>query len=163
MSLKLRVRRVEPSDLMLIFSWANDPLTRTMSFTQKPITLDTHKCWFKRVLSNRNIRLLVVEIYESANWHPIGQFRVNEHREVSMSLAAEYRGRHLATPLINIGIKYLEPKLHKDNLIAYIKKDNIASVKSFEKAGFHFVGETIKDGNLCLEYIYQFSGCCDDR
>ena len=157
---KLRLRPAESTDFMLIFNWANDSLTRKMSFNQEPISLEAHEGWFKQVLS-RQILLLVAEAHKSGNWHPIGTFRVGEDGEVSMSLAAEYRGQHLATPVISIGIKNLGPKFHKDKLVAHIKKDNIASIKAFERAGFYFVAEAEVRGNPCLEYIYELSGASD--
>ena len=153
--MELKVHPAREDNLMLIFNWANDPLTRGMSFNQDLIPLETHKEWFSKVLSQRRIHLLIVEGYESGNWVPIAQVRVDEDGEISMSLASEFRGQHLATPVIKAGIAYIKREFLIDKLVAHIKHENIVSVKSFERAGFHYTCETTVKGHLCLEYIYK--------
>lgn len=157
--MELKVRPARKDDLMLIFDWANDLLTRKMSFNQDPIPLGTHKEWFGKMLSQRRTHLLVVEGYESGNWVPIAQVRVDEDGEISMSLASEFRGQHLATPVIKDGIAYIKRRFPIDKLVAHIKHENIVSVKAFESAGFHYTCETTVKRHLCLEYIYKiYSG-----
>ena len=72
-----------------------------------------------------------------------------------MSLASEFRGQHLAKPVIRTGIAYIrrDPSIKK--LVAHIKHENIASVKAFERAGFQFVGDTTFKGHPYLEYLYK--------
>ncbi len=153
--MELKARLAREDDLMLIFNWANDSLTRRMSFNQDPIPLGTHKEWFGKVLNQQKIHLLIIEGYESSNWVPIAQVRVDEDGEISMSLASEFRGQHLATPIIKVGIAYIKREFLIDKLAAHIKHKNIVSVRAFERAGFHYTCETTVKEHLCLEYIYK--------
>ena len=154
--MRLRARQVKENDLMLIFDWINDPLTRRMSFNQEPIPLETHKEEFSKVLNQQNTHLLIVEQHEeSGKWIPIGQVQINKDGEITMSLASEFRGQHLAKPVIKTGIAYIrrDPSINK--LVAHIKQENVASVKAFERAGFQFSCETTVEGHPCLEYNYK--------
>lgn len=153
--MKLRVRPAMEDDLMMIFNWANDSLTRRMSFNQNFIPLEDHKKWFNKVLSQRKTHLLIIEADKSNNWIPIAQVRVDEDGEISMSLVSQFRLQQLAKPVIKAGIEYIKNEFQIDELVANIKKENIASVKAFKKAGFQFFGETIVKGHLCLKYIYK--------
>ena len=152
--MKLRVRLAREDDLMLIFNWANDSLTRRMSFNQDPISLGTHKEWFSKALSQQYTCLLIVEQYCSGNWVPIAQIRVDQDGEINMSLASEFRGQRLATPVIKAGIAYIKREFLRDKLTAHIKHENVASVRAFERAGFQFTKETTVKGHRCLEYVF---------
>jgi len=127
--MKLQVRPVTDKDLMLIFEWANDPLTRKMSFDQTPIPLESHNKWFRAVLDSSTTHLFIVETFASENWIPIAQVRFDEDGEISMSLASEYRGQGLATPVIQPAIDYAQNKniLPVNAVIAHIKHENIAA------------------------------------
>lgn len=153
--LKLRARLAKESDLMLIFNWANNPLTRKMSFDQDSISLKTHQKWFNNIINQKNIHLLIIEGYDSGSRIPLGQIRVDRDGKISMSLASEFRGQHLATPSIKVGIAYIKNKFLLNRLVAYIKQENIASVKAFKKAGFQFNRKTTIKRCLCFEYIFE--------
>ena len=153
--MKLKVRPAKENDLMLIFKWANDPLTRKMSFNQNPISLETHKEWFYKIVATHT-HLFIVEGKNLDNWLPVAQVRVDKNGEISMSLASEFRGQHLATPVIKTVIDYCGNfNLPLKELVAHIKPENIASIKTFKRAGFHFVRETMINQHPCLEYIYK--------
>jgi hypothetical protein len=129
-----------------------------MSFNQALIPLETHKEWFAKVLSLRSTRLFIVEGQESEIWLPIAQVRVDEDGEISMSLAKEFRGRHLATPVIKTAIAHIKRVTPIRKLVAHIKPENIRSVKAFSRAGFHFARETTVKGHPCLEYTLEIKG-----
>ena len=154
--MRLRARPAKEDDLMLIFNWINDPLTRMMSFNQDPILLETYKEGFSKMLSQQNTRLLIVEQYEeSGKWTPIAQVQINKDGEMTMSLASEFRGKHLAKSVIKAGITYIRRDHSVKKLIARMKHNNIASIKAFEGAGFQFIRKTNVKGNKCVEYTYN--------
>ena len=43
----VRLRRAEANDSRMIWSWANDPLTRAVSFSSDPIPWESHVEWFR--------------------------------------------------------------------------------------------------------------------
>lgn len=60
----LRVRVANQNDLMLVYRWANDPLTREMNFKQGIIPLDTCARLFTTLLHDGDIFFLIVEGFE---------------------------------------------------------------------------------------------------
>ena len=154
--MRLRARPARENDLMLLFNWVNDSLVRSMSFNQAPIDLETYKQEFNNTLTQQTSKLLIIERRdESGKWVPIARVQIDEDGEFNMSLTSEMRGQHLAQSVIKTGIGYIRRDPSIEKLIAHIKNKNIASVKSFEKAGFRLNCETTFSGNPCLEYIYK--------
>jgi len=154
--MRLRLRPVMEDDFMLLFKWANDPLTRRMSFDTTPISLEDHKKWFNNLLDHQSTQyLFIVEGNKSNNWFPIAQVRFDENGEISVLLAKEFRGKQLAARVIRVGIDYIQRELPLEKIVAHIKPENIASVKAFERAGFRFTRETTVKCHPCLEYIYN--------
>jgi RimJ/RimL family protein N-acetyltransferase len=154
--MRLKARSARENDLMLLFNWVNDELVRSMSFNQAPIDLETYKQELKKTVTQQNSKLLIVEQHdESGKWVPIGRVQIDKDGEFTMSLTSEMRGQHLAQSVIKAGIGYIRRDPSIEKLVAHIKSKNIASVKSFEKAGFRLNCETTFRGHPCLEYIYK--------
>lgn len=155
---RLKARPSKEDDLLLLFNWINDRLVRTMSFNQEPTPLETYKEEFNRIVSYQNTHLLIIEKYdESGNWVPIAQVQVDKDGKITMSIASEFRGQHLAKAVIKNAIAYIRRDFSIKKLTAQIKCDNTASIKAFESAGFQFVGETITMGHPCREYTYRIA------
>lgn len=155
--MKLRLRKAEENDMMLVFGWANDPLTRKMSFEKEKIDLETHKKWFHDILYSGKCHLLIVEFSENDSWSPCAQVRFDENGEINFSIDIKYRGRHMAADIIKTSLVYAKEKLKINKIIAHIKKENKFSVKVFGKAGFSFSGKSVIKGYDCLEYTYSFT------
>lgn len=144
----VRLARLDDEDLLL--RWANDPLTRRMSFHPEPITREAHAAWFRKILNGATARQLIVE---TPDGRPIGQVRVARDGEISISLAAESRGRGLAAPALRAALEWAQHELGLARALARIKPENEASIKAFEAAGFTFAGETLVSGERCLTYV----------
>ncbi|RPI48332.1 MAG: UDP-2,4-diacetamido-2,4,6-trideoxy-beta-L-altropyranose hydrolase, partial [Chloroflexi bacterium] len=74
----VRARQARDTDARLVFEWANDPLTRAMSFHSEPIPWSDHERWFRRVTSPQGgVVLLIVEVEQDEGWVPCGQVRID--------------------------------------------------------------------------------------
>lgn len=134
--------------MMLVFNWANDPLTRQMSFNQEAIPFETHKKWFKDILAKK--WLFIIELDDRS----VAQFRIDNAGEISIAVASEYRGQHLAEPTIKMAVAQAK-KVGRDTIFAHIKPENTVSIRAFEKAGFIYIKDTTIKGNTCKEYVYR--------
>lgn len=134
----LVLRDVCLSDLQLLWHWRNDPIVQAMSFASEAITHNKHENWFARKLTDANCFLFIIQ----ENFQPIGQIRFEGECdfEVSFSLAEQMRGKKYATPAINLGIQTLCHRTNVRSIHAYIRPDNRASVRAFERSGFTHVG-----------------------
>jgi RimJ/RimL family protein N-acetyltransferase len=148
----LNYRLATHEDSQLYFDWANDTDTRRQSFNSAPISLETHKAWFARKLADANALLL---IFNNEAEEPVGQVRFERTIDeviIGVSIDAHFRGQGLASELIKQGCTACRKQWGDITIHAYIKPDNQASVRSFEKAGFTFSHESGKFGVQSLVY-----------
>jgi UDP-2,4-diacetamido-2,4,6-trideoxy-beta-L-altropyranose hydrolase len=149
----LRLRRVEEDDCRLIWEWANDPVTRAVSFSSAPIPWEAHVDWFYRKLEDRSCVFLVVELPDGT---PVGQVRYDREEHewiISVSVAPEFRGRGYGTAIIALSLDAFWRQYRA--LHAYIKPDNLASIRAFEKAGFVDQGMTTVKNSPAKHYVYS--------
>ena len=92
----IKLRKANPSDLMLIFEWANDPLVRKMSFNSNPISLAEHTEWFYKAINDPDQHILIAEMPLNNNDAPCGQLRFNAQGEIGVLVAPTFRGQRLA-------------------------------------------------------------------
>lgn len=147
------LRMAVPQDCQLVWKWANDPAVRQNSFSAEPIPWETHKTWFDHILTDSSSLFLIA--IESD--HPIGQVRFkieSSQAIISVSLAQDRRGKGLGSKIIGMASRYLVQSQQINVIHAYIKPDNLASIRSFIKAGYIFGQETEVNHHLALDYIF---------
>jgi endonuclease IV/L-amino acid N-acyltransferase YncA len=146
------------SDAHDVYALANDLAVRRNSLIQDEISWDTHVAWFNEKLKNKRSLFYVIRDKSHAL---VGQVRFDEivgdagKYLTSFSLAKDFRGRGLGAKLLIESIKKLSIDAQFDSLIAYVKKENEASLKCFLKAGFNLIGEEYLHG--CQVYKMQFT------
>jgi len=143
----VRVRRAQAEDRRLLWEWANDPEVRAASFSSDAISWETHVAWFAEKLMPEKSVIFIAE-YEDGN--AAGQirfdFRQDGEADVNLSLAKEKRGCGLAVPVIQAGVRELFATTECKRVHAFVKPENAASMRAFEKAGFVRIGaDRIRD------------------
>lgn len=134
----LSLRRAGINDKKKIFEWVNEKLTRANSFSTDAISFETHSVWYDNKMKDEKAVYFIGEKSDS----PIGLIRFDKGEGgltiVGILIDVQYRGKGLSAELLRKACaEYL--KMNTDDIIyAYIKTENIASVKSFTKAGFVF-------------------------
>lgn len=133
----LQLAEAKENDLIFLFNLANDEEVRRQSFSTKPISLSEHTAWFHSVLHNPSRLLYVFFVKQSF----VGQVRfdLDQHTAiVSISLHADFRGFGLAPDLLKLGLLRLKEERGEavKEVYAYVKEDNVASLKAFTKANF---------------------------
>lgn len=133
---KVKIRSLLADDIMDLFEWRNHPETRKNSFTTNIITWASHEKWFKGNINNPNSVIYIACCGEQK----IGSVRFDNHEyntTVSVMLNPDFMRRRLSARVIKLGVdKFIKEKGVNGTVIAEIKKDNIASVKAFQGAGF---------------------------
>ena len=131
----LSLRPARASDVRLLYEWANDPAVRAVAYHPDPIPWPDHQAWFARRLASDDARLYVAEVEAE----PVGQIRFDldgPTAVLSVSLAAGARGQGLGTALIRAGVARVYADADVREVRAYVRDDNPASARAFEKAGF---------------------------
>lgn len=133
---ELKFRPVESDDINDLFEWRNHQEVRKNSFSSKPLSWDEHEKWFKVKLKDPGT--VIYMVYTEGE--KVGSIRFEEKGDaikVSVMLNPDFFGKGLGAEIIKSGTeKFIREKKCKKPVIAEIKKDNIASIKAFEKAGF---------------------------
>lgn len=146
----MEVRDVELSDAELLFEWANDPDTRLDSFHTEIIAWDTHLSWLKNKLKETNRSFFL--FFQDKESIGVARFETKGEIVIGITVAPHHRGKGLGSLMIQLACS----RFHETNdadVLAYIKKSNIQSQKSFEKAGFDFLRYDTFNGEDCLILI----------
>ena len=133
----LTMRQANENDMLLYFTWANDEQVRKNSFNQAAIEWETHKKWFEEKLHSPEILLLVAQLQEK----PIGQIRFEKRDkdvfEIDFSIDAAQRGKGYGSDILKTGVaELLQKKTGVKRIVGRVKKENVASSRAFQQAGF---------------------------
>jgi UDP-2,4-diacetamido-2,4,6-trideoxy-beta-L-altropyranose hydrolase len=156
------VRPAAPGDRGTLFRWANDPLTRQMSFRPEPIPWPDHVAWFDRVVGDPDVLLLVAEKWAPEGWTGVGQVRIDGDGSVGISVAPDHRGRGLSRPVLQAAVGAFRARFPERGLVAYVKPENAPSHRIFAQAGFQQVGPAERMGQACVRYVYRERRACSE-
>lgn len=149
----ISVRELSEKDKEITFKWANDKITRESSFNSTIISFDEHANWIDRKLKDENADYFICEV--GGVPASIVRFdKIDNKVVIGINIAPEFRGKKLAPYFLKKSCEKYFDKTDQSTVFAYIKKDNIASLKSFEKAGFILVKDLIINNSEAFEYKY---------
>jgi len=134
---KIKFRKATENDMMLYFDWTNDVSVRENSYQSEPIVLENHKKWFLNKIKDTNCFMVVFENHIGL---PIGQVRIQKQDEhsaiIGISNDANHRAKGYASKMIQMASDTFLEENPKTVISAFIKIENKASEKAFEKAGY---------------------------
>lgn len=149
----LLLRPAQPDDCELLWHWVNEPQVRASAFSSGAIAWNDHVRWFHCKLQDPRCHIYIAQTDEQVS---IGQIRFDctddSNAEIDVSLAQECRGSKRGTMLVQKGVAKLFQETSIQNVHAYIKVNNIASIKTFEKAGFEKLKIEIVKGFQAIHY-----------
>lgn len=151
----IKLRKIESKDEEITFLWANDEETRKNSFNSKPIIYEEHSKWFQSKIDTINSHYFICEV----DAIPAGLVRFDYNKEykafiIGITIDKRFRDKKLSSLFLKRSCEKFV-KIYKSKIIAFIKVDNIASKKSFERAGFIFQGKEKINENEALKYEYK--------
>jgi UDP-2,4-diacetamido-2,4,6-trideoxy-beta-L-altropyranose hydrolase len=154
----LRARDADFRDARLLWQWANDPSVRANSFHPEAIPLDEHLNWYKRKLASPGTRIWILEL----NQVPVAQIRYDRidanEAEISFSVSSMDRGKGLGTRALILTAEMACRELGVRYLRGAVFDANLASARTFIKAGFRHVGQEQISNTLCNIFVW---GCSD--
>ncbi len=137
---QITLRQAWADDCPLLFSWANDPATRSASFRSSELVWEDHQQWFLQRLQDPQT---VIYIGEDSSGRAHGQARFHrqcDRATVSIVVAPEFRGAGWGRELIALSIRTLAREYFVRHVDAFIKPGNLPSIRMFESAGFTLAG-----------------------
>ena len=152
----LYFRLANTCDVELYFTWLNDRVVRTQSFNSKYVEFSNHKKWFENKLKDENCLMLI--FYTENNI--IGQVRIekedNQYAVIGISIGSSFRGKGFSTNMLRLALDYFFKSNPNFVINAFIKKQNLNSIFSFENVGFEFNNITIQKKISCLHYRLKY-------
>lgn len=154
---ELIIRKAELSDAKKVFVWRNNPWIVSLSKSKKYVTKKEHFNWFKKTIYDDEhlMFIIVLNDKERNRERRIGIVRMelykNDSAVITIYLEQKQTGSGYGNRAINLVKKYIfEHVTSVKTLYAEILEDNIASIKSFAKAGFSICNkdEKLFDNNM---------------
>jgi UDP-2,4-diacetamido-2,4,6-trideoxy-beta-L-altropyranose hydrolase len=144
---ELTLRPASWKDKDMLLRWANDQEARKNSFRPESISQDEHEQWLAAKLTVPGCRLWLASL-PNGTCAGIVRFDLGEGiAEISVNLASALRGQGLGSLLISSACTRLfREEQGVNRIIALVKMENLASLRSFSKAGFIAEEETERLG-----------------
>jgi RimJ/RimL family protein N-acetyltransferase len=145
--MKIEIRDATINDAEILFEWANDLNTRQNPFNPETIEWNDHISWLRKKLLDPLTRIYI--LYYHHKQIATVRFDTNKNTIIGITVAPSYRGLGLGAEILKIATNNFWIN-NNDEIFAYIKKENIASQRIFEKAGFRFLKEDIANSIDCI-------------
>jgi RimJ/RimL family protein N-acetyltransferase len=133
-AVSLRAATVADADRFM--DWRNDPAAVHFSMSRARIERAEHERWYAACLEDPGSRLWIAE----KNGQAVGQVRVDTEDGVgvvSIAVAPEQRGRGFGSAILCAMLVEVSRERITHTLRATVHPDNVASLRAFERAGFH--------------------------
>jgi RimJ/RimL family protein N-acetyltransferase len=131
----MQIRRATMEDAMAVLDWRNDPQTIAVSKTGS-VDRASHLAWFAKAIESPDRMLLIA----SEDGRRLGMVRFDRSGDtwlVSINMAPDVRGQGYGTRALRKSLSMIGAV----RLLAEIKPENIASIRTFERCGFQRVGD----------------------
>jgi spore coat polysaccharide biosynthesis predicted glycosyltransferase SpsG/RimJ/RimL family protein N-acetyltransferase len=132
----ITLRGAQEGDAELIFQWANDSQSRSMSHSSEPIPWEKHVAWFRQKIGSSECRFLVA-LNETG--FPVGVVRLDRKDDdatLSFSVAAEERGLGYGHRMVRLVSTLALLDGWCKVIHASVKPHNVASLRVLRKSGF---------------------------
>ncbi len=132
------IRKALIIDAKDIYEWRNDNHTRAMSIQNDPVNWKHHLKWFNEILKSDNKYIYIGFFTEKKESCGMARFDIKDGKKeatVSINLNPYWRGKRLSVELLSLAINEFR-KINKMTLLATIKKNNLGSIKCFERCNF---------------------------
>lgn len=136
---EVRLRPATEDNSGVLLEWRNDLEAIRFSVGGRGVTPSEHREWLSDRLADPGTHLWIAEQAGTA----VGQVRVDVDEgigTVSVAVSASQRGRGLGSAVLQAMVVAMETEAGVRRLRALAHADNIASIRAFERAGFHREG-----------------------
>lgn len=152
----LILRPLRGSDIRITWQWANEKTAREMSFNTEAIAYRSHVPWFKNQLVDKEVWVRVIESNKEG---PVGIIRFERQADgetavVSVNLSKSVRGKGYGTDAIKAATRIYCVQINVSKVIAYAKPENMASCRTFLKAGYSVPKSSRMNGQPAVMMTY---------
>lgn len=151
------LRKMTREDTDLIVAWRNSDAVRKNFIYQELFTRESHENWIRTKVETGDVVQMI--ICDAATDAPLGSVYIRDidrhHNKAEYGIFIgedSARGRGVGTATAKLMLRYCfeEEQLHRVYLRAFA--DNMAAIRSYEKAGFQREGLLLDD--VCIDGEY---------
>lgn len=160
MSVEIYIRPLREADAEISYQWRNDPEVwkYTGSKPDKEITLEIEKDWIQKVLSRPDEKRFAICLRDTDEY--IGNVQltgINSYEAEFHIFIGEkkYWGKGFGTKVTNLAVEYAFNVLRLQCVYLFVKKENAAAVRAYEKAGFEKVIEDESNNLRLAKYSFD--------
>lgn len=132
----LTIRPAAAGDMDELRAWRNHPDVRKNFFNSAQVSNEEHAAWFRKKMNDPDAVIYIA----SSGAEKAGSIRFEYNGGAwmaSVMINPLFSGKGLGSRIISLGVeKLIAERLVEKPIVAEIKKENAASIKAFEKAGF---------------------------
>jgi len=134
---RIWLRVADINDTELTFKWASDQNVRQYAFNTKSIEYSEHSKWFKAKIQSKNCSYFILENATNKIGSIRFDFDETNNTTISYLIDPSFHGKGYGKIILNMALHRLkELGFNSLNIIGFVKSENIASVKIFEKLDF---------------------------
>ena len=133
---EVTLRPATTDDAGRLLDWRNDPEAVQFSVSSREVTPGEHRDWLSARLADPSTHLWIAEHAGDA----VGQVRVDVQDgtgTVSVTVAPSRRGRGFGSAILAAMVLEMQRLGDASTLRALAHAENSASIRAFERAGFH--------------------------
>ena len=154
----IHLRAATNEDCSQIYKWRNRDEIIALSTTLKPVSWPEHVKWFNRSLKSKQCYIyIIIHHYVS-----IGKVRFDSVcdsiSEISIYIISEYTGKGLGvTSIVQATAKIFKLIPELQTVVAFIRNENINSIRAFSKAGYVLDNSSLRRENHTVFSIERLS------
>lgn len=151
-----KLRSATLNDAKLLFTWANDDETRSVSLMRKQIEWEEHVSWLVAKLDDKTSHIYILNNEVCGD---IGVIRFDERNGfllISYVIAKLHRKKGMGTLILQLGMDEIIKDCNDCQFLAFVQCSNVSSVKIFNK--LKFVKERIEIIDGRSFYVYSKYG-----
>ena len=150
---ELSIHLATPEHSKKIWEWRNDATTRALFLNSDIVPWENHEKWFSKALNDSNRHFYVGKLGD--NLAGVIRFdkleNTDQTYDVSINVAPNNRGKGVGKRLLSKALeRFLQDATDANTIIAVIKKENIASTRTFLSAGF----QEEESSNQMNKYVF---------
>lgn len=144
---KSMLREVIKSDFDKLYEWVNDKEVRKNGYKQELVEKTEYYKWFVEKLGSPNAMMFIIEQDEK----DVGELRIEKHKNDALiiySIDKRHRWNGIGKKSIGLIESYYQMNKHMfkgiESFSAFVKANNIYSIKIFERNNFIRIYEDSK-------------------
>jgi len=148
-------RPATKDDAKVVYDLSTDALVRQQSFNSNPIAWEEHIVWFENKLSDNQSKFYIVQSQQNDFIGYVRFEKTDQDYVITIHLAELFRGKGLGTSIINQATALFLAQHPYATVVAFIKHTNVASIKSFLKAGYQHSQDCVVNEVASGRFVMQ--------